>query len=162
MLPAILGAAGSSGLLSGLFNVVDELFTSDEEREEAKRKLVELEQQGRLAQIQVNMAEARHESVFVAGWRPAIGWICGFALGYTFILQPLLTFILVIFAPDFPVQNLPNLEIGPLVTILGGMLGLAGLRTYEKRTGSNMNRGVKPAVAPQPASSELSRWRKER
>ena len=58
----MIGAAAASGILSGLFGLVDDLFTSDEERAEAKRKLVELEQQGQLAQIAVNAAEAKHES----------------------------------------------------------------------------------------------------
>ena len=136
----MIGAAAASGILSGLFGLVDDLFTSDEERAEAKRKLVELEQQGRLAQIAVNAAEAKHESIFVAGWRPAVGWVCVAALAWTFIAQPFLTWGLVVFRPDFPVDNMPSLDMGPLLTILAGMLGLAGLRTYEKRTGTNRNR----------------------
>ena len=144
----MIGAAAASGTLSGLFGLVDDLFTSDEERAEAKRKLVELEQQGRLAQIAVNAAEAKHESIFVAGWRPAVGWVCVAALAWTFIAQPFLTWGLVVFRPDFPVDNMPSLDMGPLLTILAGMLGLAGLRTYEKRTGTNRNR-VGPAVAPE-------------
>ena len=141
MLPALIAAAGSSGLLGHLFSLVDDLFDTDEERAEAKRKLVELEQQGRLAQLAVNAAEAQHESVFVAGWRPAVGWICGAALAWTFIVQPFLTWSLVALRPEFPTASLPDIDMGPLLTILGGMLGLAGLRTYEKRTGTNGNRG---------------------
>lgn len=148
MLPAVLAAAGSSGLLGGLFGLVDKLFTSDEERADVKRKLVELEQQGQLAQIAVNMEEAKHESIFVSGWRPAIGWICGAALAWTFIVQPFATWALVVFVPDFPTGNLPDLDMGPLLTILGGMLGLAGLRTYEKRTGTNRNRAGATVVPP--------------
>lgn len=147
----MIGAAAASGILSGLFGLVDDLFTSDEERAEAKRKLVELEQQGRLAQIAVNAAEAKHESIFVAGWRPAVGWVCVAALAWTFIVQPFLTWGLVVFRPDFPVDNMPSLDMGPLLTILAGMLGLAGLRTYEKRTGTNRNR-VGATVVPEKPS----------
>lgn len=144
MIPVV----AASGILSGLFGLVDDLFTSDEERTDAKRKLIELEQQGRLAQISVNAAEAKHESVLVAGWRPAVGWVCVAALAWTFIVQPFLTWGLVVARPDFPVANMPSLDMGPLLTILGGMLGLAGLRTYEKRTGTNRNR-TGPAVVPE-------------
>lgn len=142
----MIPVAAASGILSGLFGLVDDLITSDEERAEAKRKLVELEQQGRLAQIAVNAAEAKHESVFVAGWRPAVGWVCVAAMAWTFIVQPFLTWGLVVARPDFPASNMPSLDMGPLLTILGGMLGLAGLRTYEKRTGTNRNRTGPPVV----------------
>lgn len=141
-------ATAAAGVMGPLFELIDNLFTSDEEKAEAKRKLVELEQQGRLAQIAVNLQEAQHESVFVAGWRPAIGWICGLALAYSFIVQPFAAFVLVAFAPEFPVGQLPELDLAPLLGLLGGMLGLAGMRSYEKRTGTNRNRGGAPAAPP--------------
>src|SRR5690606_34006090 len=71
-----------SGLAAPLFELVDALFTSDEERAEARRRLLEMEQRGELAQVAVNLQEARSESLFVAGWRPFIGWSCGAALAY--------------------------------------------------------------------------------
>lgn len=142
-------AATSGKFLDGVFGLVDDLFTSDEERERAKLKLLELRQQGRLAQLQVNAQEATHESVFVAGWRPAIGWICGFALAYTFIVQPLATFVVLALGVDFPVQDMPDLDIGHLLGILGGMLGLGYMRTREKMTGTNMNRHAGPPPRPE-------------
>lgn len=86
-------------------------------------------------QLAVNAKEAEHASIFVAGWRPAIGWICGAGLAWNFIVQPLISWIafLIPGAPDL--SGAPQLEIGELVTILLGMLGLGGLRTYEKRLG---------------------------
>lgn len=86
-------------------------------------------------QLAVNAKEAEHASIFVAGWRPAIGWVCGAGLAWNFIVQPLISWIafLVPGAPDL--SGAPQLEIGELMTILGGMLGLGGLRTYEKRLG---------------------------
>jgi len=136
MIPAIVGS-----LVPALFDLVDDLFTSDEERAEAKRKLYELEQQGRLAQIAVNMQEAQSESVFVSGWRPAVGWICGFAFFYAFILQPFMTFIAVISeVPKEVLETLPDLDLGTMMPVLLGMLGLAGARTFEKKHGANKKR----------------------
>lgn len=82
-----------------------------------------------MAQIAVNKEEAKHKSTFVSGWRPFIGWTCGVALSYHFIIQPLLLFVLT--ATGQPVE-LPTFDMGSLMTVLMGMLGLGGLRTFEK------------------------------
>jgi hypothetical protein len=84
-------------------------------------------------QLQINMKEAEHGSVFVAGWRPAIGWICGTALGWNYILQPVISWGAFIAGVDL--VDAPRLDTAELTTILLGMLGLGGLRTYEKRLG---------------------------
>lgn len=84
-------------------------------------------------QLDINKVEAEHSSIFVAGWRPFIGWTCGFALAWSFILQPFLDWGL--FMAGMDVVDSPKIEIGPLMGILAGMLGLGGLRTYEKRLG---------------------------
>lgn len=143
MIPALIGGAVS--LAPKLFGLVDKLFTSDEEREAAKLKLLEMEQNGELAQIQVNMQEAKHESVFVAGWRPFIGWVCGSGLAYHFIAQPFLVFALNAAAlylggPIMDPAMLPDLDVGTLYALVTGMLGLGIARTYEKYTGVNKNR----------------------
>ncbi len=77
-------------------------------------------------QTKINEVEAKHRSVFVAGWRPFIGWVCGLALAYNFIIRDL--FIWVIDPEIVP----PALQMEHLMTVLFGMLGLGGLRTYEK------------------------------
>ena len=82
-----------------------------------------------LAQIEVNKQEAAHKSLFVAGWRPFVGWVCGIALAYHFIVGPLLVFGFSIAGYN---QELPEFDFSQLSTILMGMLGLGGLRTYEK------------------------------
>ena len=84
-------------------------------------------------QLAINMKEAQHGSIFVAGWRPAIGWICGIALGWNYILQPIISWIA--FASGIDLAAAPQLDTAELTTILLGMLGLGGLRTYEKRLG---------------------------
>lgn len=84
-------------------------------------------------QLEINKAEAQHASIFVAGWRPGIGWICGAALGWNYIVQPIITWAAFISGVDL--ADAPRLDTAELTTILLGMLGLGGLRTYEKRLG---------------------------
>lgn len=86
-----------------------------------------------LSQLEVNKAEAASTSIFKGGWRPFIGWTCGTAFAYHFVLQPVLVFILV--AIGEPVPDLPKFEMDALMTVLFGMLGLGGLRTFEKFKG---------------------------
>jgi|TARA_X000000950_G_C13753568_1_gene593689 hypothetical protein len=83
-----------------------------------------------MAQISVNKQEAKHRSIFVAGWRPFTGWSCAVALCYHFLVQPLLVFVFSVYGMQF---TLPEFDMGSLMTILLGMLGLGGLRTYEKQ-----------------------------
>jgi hypothetical protein len=132
------------GIAGGLFKLIDSLFTTEEDRQNAKIKLLELEQAGQLAQIGVNAAEAQSESIFVAGWRPAVGWTCVAAFAYNFILQPFIVFLawLVAFytGTTFPIDMLPTLDMAAIITVLLGMLGLGGLRTIEKHQGVNTNR----------------------
>ena len=87
-------------------------------------------------QLDINKTEAAHGSIFVAGWRPFIGWVCGMALVWNFIVQPLLLWIAWMM-PDLGIDmsTAPKLDSGELMTVLLGMLGLGGLRTYEKRLG---------------------------
>jgi hypothetical protein len=90
-------------------------------------------QQLALAQIEVNAAEAASGSLFKGGWRPCIGWICGIAFGYHFVLQPVIIFVVALIGMEIP--DLPEFDMGTLLTVLGGMLGIGGLRTYEKQKG---------------------------
>lgn len=96
-------------------------------REAIKGKEIDPEKALELIKIQneVNKIEAQHRSIFVAGWRPFIGWVCGFALLYNFILRDLISWL-------SPEQIPPAIQMDQLITILLGMLGLGGLRTYEK------------------------------
>ena len=90
-------------------------------------------QQLALAQIELNKAEAQSGSLFKGGWRPAVGWVCAIAFAYHFILKDL-----IIFGASFAgatIPDLPSFDMGTLLTVLGGMLGIGGLRTYEKQKG---------------------------
>jgi len=86
-----------------------------------------------LAQINVNATEAASGSLFKGGWRPFVGWVCGVAFCYHFILQPVIIFVVAIIGVDIP--ELPDFQMNTLLTVLGGLLGIGGLRTYEKQKG---------------------------
>lgn len=96
-------------------------------REAIKGKEIDPEKALELIKIQneVNKIEAQHRSIFVAGWRPFIGWVCGVALLYNFILRDIIAWLSPNIMP-------PALQMEHLLTVLLGMLGLGGLRTYEK------------------------------
>lgn len=91
-----------------------------------------------MAQIDLDKTEAGSDSLFKGGWRPFIGWICGSAFAYNFIAQPLLIFFYTMISGHPP--PLPTLDIASLMTILGGMLGLGGMRTFEKYTNTTGNK----------------------
>tara|TARA_R100000655_G_scaffold33988_2_gene66629 strand:- start:209 stop:610 length:402 start_codon:yes stop_codon:yes gene_type:complete len=86
-----------------------------------------------IAQIEVNKAEAASGSIFKGGWRPAVGWVCAIAFAYHFIIKDLIIFGCSFAGIDIP--ELPEFDMGTLLTVLGGMLGIGGLRTYEKQKG---------------------------
>ena len=89
-----------------------------------------------MGQLEVNKTEATHRSIFVAGWRPFIGWVCGVALAYHFIFAPMLAFVLVAFnVTGLHPSDLPVFDMDSLMTVLLGMLGLGGLRSFEKYKG---------------------------
>ena len=90
-------------------------------------------QEALLAQLEINKAEAASGSFFKGGWRPFVGWICGIAFAYHFVLQPLLIFIFAYIGLDTP--DLPKFDVGTLLPVLGGMLGIGSLRSYEKTKG---------------------------
>ena len=88
------------------------------------------ELQPMLAQLNVNAKEAEHDSIFVAGWRPFIGWVCGSALAWQFIGLPMSLFVVATFRLE--IGPLPQFNYAELSPILLGMLGLGAMRSYEK------------------------------
>ena len=124
LLPHILPAVG---------DVLDRFFPNKEEAEKAKR---EIESQLALhlakvdlAQLDINKAEAARRHWFTAAWRPFIGWVCGGALAYTYVVQPILIFYL---AQSGNLVELPELDMSTMMPVLLGMLGLSGMRSFEK------------------------------
>ena len=101
-------------------------------REEAALKVAVMVHQGNMAQIEVNKVEAASSNLFVAGWRPAIGWICGAGYAYAFVLQPFLVFIITALQIPLNTAQLPVLDMGEMSLMLANLLGFGALRTYEK------------------------------
>lgn len=113
--------------------IVDQLYTDDVEKLDRQAVLARIIRDADGLQASINRIEAASRSLLVAGWRPFIGWICGFALGWHFILQPVLIFGLE--AAGWGGRTWPIFDLSTLNTILFGMLGLGTLRTAEKATG---------------------------
>lgn len=110
--------------------VIDRLFPDPVQAGAAKLELLKLQQSGELAEItaqtDINKIEAASTSLLVSGWRPFIGWICGAGLGYQFLIYP----VAVAYIP-----KIVMLDMGTLLTLLGGMLGFGYMRTTEKIKG---------------------------
>ena len=124
------------GLLPLVGDVLERFFPDKEKAEQANREieskftshLARID----LAQLEVNKEEAKSRNIFIAGWRPFIGWTCGLALCWTYILQPIAQFVL---AQTGHLIDLPGLDMSTMMPVLLGMLGLGGLRTWEKQKG---------------------------
>lgn len=127
-----LVGAGVKDAVSAIGSVFDELFTSDEERAKAQFVLERLRQQPHLLQAEINKIEAAHRSVFVAGWRPFIGWVCGLGFLWAFLGHPLLEWSLALSGRTLPA---PAIHTEHLMELVLALLGLGGLRTAEKIAG---------------------------
>lgn len=132
------------GILKAIFDGIDALFTSDEEKQQLRNDAIKAAQENRLkewaiqaglltAQIEVNKTEAASGNWFAAGWRPSIGWTCSAALFYQFVLSPIGLWIAAIAGHPLPAP--PSLD-GMLWELLFGMLGIAGLRSIDKKVGT--------------------------
>jgi hypothetical protein len=131
LLGGLLGG-GKDGALATISKVVDELHTSEEEKLDKKILMQRLQQKLAEKQLDVNAKEASHRSVFVAGWRPAIGWCGALALFFAFILSPCIEWYAKFSGMDIVP---PAIETGPLLAIVTSMLGVAGMRSFEKAKG---------------------------
>lgn len=119
-------------LIEPVSRVLDKFVEDKDLKLKLKHELNQELHKANMAQIEVNKVEAQHRTVFVAGWRPFTGWICASALAYHFIIEPILVFTL---AAQNIQLTLPTFDMSSLLTVLMGMLGLGGLRTYEKSKG---------------------------
>ena len=114
-----------AGIIDKVAGHVDK-FTLDKEE---KAQLI---QEINKAQIEVNKVEAGSSSLFVSGWRPSVGWTCSISMLYHFLLAPMIQFGVNIAGVDV---DLPEFDFTQLSTILMAMLGMSGLRSYEKIKG---------------------------
>ena len=114
--------ASLSALIGPVSAILDKVIPDKDLREKLSHEIATMADKQMSAQIEVNKVEAAHRSLFVAGWRPAIGWICGLALLYSTIVSPILGIWFTV----------PAVDTSLLTTVLMGMLGLGTLRTVEK------------------------------
>jgi hypothetical protein len=122
-----------SALLDIGGKVIDRVWPDPEKAAAAKLELFKMQQNGELAamvgQLEINKVEAANPSVFVSGWRPAIGWVCGAGFAIQFVVGPLAEWGSAFYGT--PVK-FPAMDTGTMMPLLLGMLGLSGLRTAEK------------------------------
>lgn len=116
--------------------VIDRLWPDPAQAASAKLELIKLQQSGELAamagQLDINKVEAGSTSVFVSGWRPFIGWVCGAACAWNWIGLKVALFATAYFGHDL---HMAPAELGEMMPVLLGMLGIGGLRTIEKING---------------------------
>ena len=125
-----------AALLSFGTTLIDKFFPDPNQAAQAKATLLEMQTKGELdqmlGQLEINKAEASSSSTFVAGWRPAIGWVCALALAYQYLFKPLMTWGATV--TGYTVPPMPGLDDN-LWQLMRGMLGMGGLRTFEKING---------------------------
>ncbi len=126
---------GIGEIIGGVGKIADDLITTDKERLTLALEEKKIEAGLIQSQIEVNKAEAQHASVFVAGWRPFIGWVGGFGMAYQFLLYPLLTWVWPIVLPSAPIP--PVLDGDVLFAMVSGLLGIAGMRSFDKMKGTD-------------------------
>lgn len=135
-----------TALIAPVAAIIDKLIPDKEAAAKAKYELIKLEQDGQLAELnamvelnrqqaQTNTAEAQHRSLFVAGWRPAVGWCCALGVFWHFVGYPLALFFAATAGYD---GVIPELDTSVLLELIFAMLGMGGLRTYEKLKGKTV------------------------
>jgi len=128
----MLGKIFGGDTIKAVGNVIDDMHFSGEEKEKLKIQMKEIEARLQEKQLDINKAEASHRSIFVSGWRPFLGWISGLSIGYVYLFQPILDMILQMFQVQV---DWVQLDLGQLMPLVLGMLGLGGLRSFEKAKG---------------------------
>ena len=123
-------------LINPISTLLDKFIPDADEKAKLAHEIATLAQkqahESAIAQVRVNEVQAAHGSLFVAGARPFILWVCGFAFAYHFIVQPIIITASRFYGLEI---DYPEFDMASLMTVLGGILGLGGLRSYEKRHG---------------------------
>jgi roadblock/LC7 domain-containing protein len=123
-------------LLPALGTLIDRLIPDKAEAEKARNQLeaqlVTAANAAAMAQVEVNKVEAAHSNVFVAGWRPSIGWVCAAGLAWAFVVAPVASWAMLVLGIK---AELPAIQFDHLFELVLAMLGIGGLRTFEKLRG---------------------------
>ena len=116
-----------SDILGIADTVIKRIWPDPTEAEKAKLEMLRTELSRDIAQIEVNKEEAKHTSVFVAGWRPFVGWVCASGFAYAFLFRPIFSWIALNVGWQIP----PEISVVELVGVLSGMLGFGTMRMFE-------------------------------
>ena len=124
----------SLGDVGGVITGIREAITGEKIKDPVEMAKVELQLQNlenalKTGQLEVNKAEAQHSSIFVAGWRPFVGWVGGLSLAYIAILEPVMRFVATLAGYD---GSFPAIDTSITLQVLLGMLGIGGMRSFDK------------------------------
>ena len=139
----MLGKLFGGGAIKAVGNIVDEIYTSDEEREQAKLAIKKVEAELKKRQMDINLADAQSKaggiSVMIQRiWRPLIGFSCALAIFWEYVLKQFLMFLIATF--NWETKPLPELDMGTLMPLVMALLGMGALRSYEKTKGVNVDK----------------------
>jgi hypothetical protein len=143
----LTGIGSVADILGKVFDKVSHYIPDPTLNAEARQKLADMAQaedfkridaalSAAQQQTDINKVEASNENLFVSGWRPFVGWCCGAAFAYAFIVQPFLVYLLVAFHSTFDLKAIPSVDMAAMSPILIGMLGLGAMRSYDKTKGT--------------------------
>ena len=127
----LLGS-GAAKMADGVASAIDRFVETDEERKAADLLLLKARQEPDKWQTEINKIEAGHRSLFVAGWRPFIGWVCGLGLAWKFALSPVCLYAASLAGAP---AAMPDIQAGELIPLVTALLGLGGIRSWEKSRG---------------------------
>ncbi len=141
---ALIGGAGGAvgvvgKLAEAVFPIVDRLIPDPNKKQQLMTELLETLAKFDLGQLEVNKSEAQHASIFVAGWRPFIGWVLGVGVAYSFLLAPVISGVVSIWRPGF---SMPAVD-GNLWELIFAMLGMGALRSFDKLRGTDAKANTK-------------------
>tara|TARA_R110002110_G_scaffold28599_1_gene102607 strand:- start:23 stop:460 length:438 start_codon:yes stop_codon:yes gene_type:complete len=126
------------GTIKAIGDIVDDLHTSDEEKQQLKNRFEEIQAKLKAKQMDINLADAQSTAGGLSGmiqriWRPLIGFSCALAIMFEYVVKPFLLFFLATFQVE--ILPLPEMDMGTLMPLVMALLGMGALRTYEKKSG---------------------------
>ena len=139
----MIGKLFGSSSIKAVGNIVDELYTSEEEKAAAKLAIKKVEAELKKRQMDINLADAQSKAGGISGaiqriWRPLIGFGCALAIMFEYVLKPFLMFFLATF--HIETLPLPEMDMGTLMPLVMALLGMGAIRSYEKVKGVNIDK----------------------
>jgi len=124
-------------IINRILDLIPNAADKAKAQQELFAEIVKIEAEQKMAQVDLNKQEAAHASIFVAGWRPFIGWVGGVSLAWTFLLHPIVTWIATVAGYE---GTFPALDTDPLLTLVMAMLGVGAMRSFDKLQGTDTKR----------------------